>query len=231
MCGCVATCYLYAPKIMQSNPVCSALGARNVLISRRYSQLLNVISAFKCELHLSPIHSLPLTILPQSRLLHVQIFGHLNVASTAAAAAAESWPIKWAAVSEARPSLAKRFQSQLQYFLVPALPCPPALDTLQPVVTAHRFTGCGCAMLFGLRSKLTSVLFVRFPFALLRHSFAFFAADPTPDRAELSALLCFCYIILATGAAQAELDGRSTATALGCCFCIFLSAFSFNLRN
>jgi len=39
-------------------------------------------------------------------------------------------------------------------------------------------TGCGSAMLFGLRSKLTSVLFVRFPFALLVVSFALFFAPP-----------------------------------------------------
>lgn len=115
---------------------------------------------------------------PLSRLLHVQIFGHLNAASTAAAGAAggASWPIKWAAVSEARPYRSKTIPVPVAVFPY-TLHCQP-LPPLQPVVPAHRFAGCGCAMLFGLRSKLTSVLFVRFPFALLRRSFAFFAADP-----------------------------------------------------
>lgn len=235
VCVGVAACYLYAPKIMQSNPVWALLcpgpsSLSSVLISRRYSQLLNVISAFKCELHLSPTRFSPPTSnhqprRPLSRLLHVQIFGHLNAASTAAAeaagagAGAASWPIKWAAVSEARPYRSKTIPVPVAVFPY-TLHCHP-LPPVQPVVPAHRFTGCGCAMLFGLRSKLTSVLFVRFPFALLRRSFAFFAADP--------ALLLLHYF-----GPQEQLAGGATAGATapaGCCFCIFLSAFSFNLRN
>lgn len=171
---------------MQSNPVCSALGAQRSHFAPIFA-IVNVISGFKCELHLSPIHALfsPLHMLPvsRSRLLHEQIFGHLNATDNGidCGSAAESWPIKWAAVSEARRRIAsvsarsKRFESQLQYFLVLALTvecCPLSLPPSPPfscsaLVAAHRFTGCGCAMLFGLRSKLTSVLFVRFPFGPL----------------------------------------------------------------
>lgn len=122
---------------MQSNPVCSALGAQRSHFAPIFA-IVNVISGFKCELHLSPIHALcfPLPLLihiplpvSRSRLLHEQIFGHLNATDSGidCGSAAESWPIKWAAVSEARCWIAsvsarsKRFESQLQYFLVLAL--------------------------------------------------------------------------------------------------------------
>jgi len=82
-------------------------------------------------------------------------------------------------------------------------------------------------MLFGLRSKLTSVLFVRFPFALLVVRLPFLPAVLALPRPLLPAahrilsrfrVLLFHYLGYAWS---------------GCsvCFCIFLSAFSFNLQN
>lgn len=53
----------------------------------------------------------------------------------------------------------------------------PSLSLLRP--------GCGCAMLFGLRSKLTSVLFVRFPFALLVVRLPFFGGYPCPEPTSM----------------------------------------------
>lgn len=75
-----------------------------------------------------PLTHIPLPV-SRSRLLHEQILGHLNATDSGidCGSAAESWPIKWAAVSEARRWIAsvsassKRFESQLQYFLVLAL--------------------------------------------------------------------------------------------------------------
>lgn len=90
-----------------------------------------------------PLTHIPLPV-SRSRLLHEQIFGHLNATDNGidCGSAAESWPIKWAAVSEARRWIAsvsarsKRFESQLQYFLVLALTVelPPVLAPhLRPV--------------------------------------------------------------------------------------------------
>lgn len=94
----------------------------------------------------------------RSRLLHEQIFGHLNATDSGidCGSAAESWPIKWAAVSEARRWIAsvsarsKRFESQLQYFLVLALTVelPPhlrpvaALPSLPPTVSPDVAAPC-----------------------------------------------------------------------------------------
>lgn len=151
---------------MQSNPVCSALGAQRSHFAPIFA-IVNVISGFKCELHLSPIHAL-CSSLPLSHIFPCLCLGRVCCMSKYLAtltrrnsgidcgSAAESWPIKWAAVSEARrwsasvSAHSKRFESQLQYFLVLALTVelPPhlrsvaALPSLPPTVSPDVAAPC-----------------------------------------------------------------------------------------